>query len=1225
MSFPVAGLDAYLATDRRLALAQGADLPDRALGTVLFADVSGFTGLTEALARAHGARRGAEELSAHLNAVYEALIAQAECQQGSVIAFAGDAITCWFEGDEGRRATASALAMQRAMDEFSQIQVGGGQVRSLAVKTAVAQGPVRRFLVGDPAQQLLDVMAGATLSRMAEAAALAEKRETVLDAETARSLGDGLRIAGWRRSPRTGADFAVAGQLDCEVAPRPWPRSPRLEDSILRPFLLRPVYDRLQAGQGDFLTELRPAVALFLHFEGVDYDHDPDAGRRLDGYVRWVQEVAGRYGGYLLLVAHGDKGSHLYCSFGAPVAHENSAWRALAAAHELRCPPAALSFVNRTQIGISSGTMRTGAYGSSGRRTYGVLGDDVNLAARLMEKANPGQVLVSEPVRRVTAAAFAWQSLEALQAKGKTGSIVAFALLGPAGQEASPMEPQYALPMVGRSAELGLIRERLDTAAGGKGHVITIAAEAGMGKSRLVAEALRLARERGVTARVGHCLSHGTNASYLAWGPIWRGLLGVRDGGPLEEQIAVLQTRLRALDPALEPRLPLLGPVLKLAIPENDLTAKLEARLRKASLEDLLAECLRKIARQSPLLLVLEDLHWMDGLSAELLEVLARAVARSPVLLLLTQRPQPGTAAAEPGYRRFEYHTLIQLSEFTETEARRLVELKLKQLYDFEGPVPPVLLGRLTARASGNPFYLEELLNYLKDRQIDFQDPAAVSALDFPDSLHSLVLSRVDRLAETEQAALKIASVVGRLFPAAVVWGIQTARGRAAVSADLANLCAAELTALDRPEPELSYIFKHIVIQEVAYESLPQSTRGRLHTEIGLQLETLYAQALEQQIDLLAFHFDRGTNLEKKLHYLRRAGEAAQAKYANQAAISYYERLLPLLPPAESIAIRLSLGKVWELVGEWKKAGACYQHASEAAEAAGDRLAHARCQLATADLLRRQGLLAEAGDWLGLARMTFQELNDLPGLGQTLHTSGTVAAMQGDYERARSLYEQSLAIRQQLGDTAQVASLHSNLSLVRRFTGDYEHARRLSELSLELRRQVGDRWAIANSLNNHGVLLRDAGEHGPARAVLEESLAISREIGDRWSIANTLTSLAEVTLDQKDWPATANFLRDSLATNLELGDRTAVAFILEYFAAIAAGQGRMAEALRLAGVAAELRTTIGVMLSPSEQARLDGYLAPARTACGAEESAKLFDEGRNLRLEQVTVALLGGI
>ncbi|HWW03015.1 MAG TPA: tetratricopeptide repeat protein [Candidatus Acidoferrum sp.] len=1210
-------LGSYLAIDRRLAVAGRLRLPDRARGTALFADVSGFTALTEALTQALGARRGAEELSAYMNSVYEALIAEVERYGGSVIAFAGDAITCWFDGDDGRRATTAALRMQAAMENFAELRLEDGKCRTLSVRVGVASGAVRRFVVGVPEHYFLDVMAGSTLSRMAEAAELAHPREVLLDAGSATALRETSAVLEWRSRADSTERYAVAIRVGMPAEPSPWPEIPPLDEALLRPHLLQPVCDRLQAGQGEFLTELRPAVALFLRFEGIDYDADEEAGSLLNQYVVWVQGVVAHYGGFLLSVAMGDKGSHLYCSFGAPIAHENSAWRALAAAHELRSPPAHLGFITRTQIGVSSGTMRTGAYGSLRRRTYGVLGDDVNLAARLMEHAAPGQVLASGQVKRTAGQAFAWQSFPPVKAKGKTEPVAVFALLGPSGREAPRLlEPQYALPMVGRTQELELLAAKLEAVRKGRGQVVSLVAEAGLGKSRLVAEALRLARERGVTGCVGQCLSHGTHTSYLAWQPIWQALFDVNIDVPGRQQAAALEARLTEMDLLFPSRLPLLGAVLNLPIPDNEVTGPLEARLRKASLEGLLVECLRHLSRELPLLLVVEDIHWIDDLSQDLLEVLARAVAQMPVLLLVTQRPPDAGAGREDGFHQLPHSTALTLDGFNDEEAARLVQLKLSHLFAFNAPLPRVLLGRLVARAGGNPFYLEELLNFLKDHEIDFQDVRAIEALEWPDSLHSLVLSRIDRLTETQQAALKVASVVGRLFPAAVVWGLQSQDQREAVAADLARLCQADLTALDRPEPELVYIFKHVVTQEVAYESLPHATRSKLHNEIGLLLERLYTDQLPRHLDLLAFHFDRSLNAGKKREYLYKAGEAAQVQYANQAAISYFERVLPLLTAADSIPVLLKLGKVWELTGEWKKAGTCYQRAFEAAESEGDRHAQARCQAATGDLLRKQGLYAEARDWLGVARTCFEELGDVAGVGQALHAAGTVAAMQGDYATAQTLYEQSLALRRQLGDKPQIASLCSNLGIIARFHSDRKLARELSEQSLELRRELGDRWAIANSLNNLGVLLRDAGELARARALLEEALTLNRQVGDRWAVANTLSSLAEVTLDQKDWPATQEFLHESLAINLELGDRTAVAFILECFAAIAVAKADPRLALRMVSAAYALRQTLGSPLSPAEQSRLDRYLEPARRALSEEERDALERQGSAMGFEE---------
>jgi class 3 adenylate cyclase len=285
-------LTVYLPADRRHALAENRQLRERSQGAVLFADVSGFTPLAEALTHELGPRRGAEELPRQLNLVYDALIREVDAYRGSVIDFAGDAITCWFEGDSGLRATTCGLAMQGAVRACAMLPLPSGSTVSLAVKVAVASGEVRRFVVGDPDVQFIDILAGETLLRMSAAEQVAAKGEVVLDEATAQGLGEALRLQGWRSDAR-GHRFAIVAGLRERVEPHPWAALPAgsLAAEQLRPWLLPTVYERLRAGQGEFLTELRPAVALFLRFEGIDYDGDPAARQKLDAFVRWVQRL----------------------------------------------------------------------------------------------------------------------------------------------------------------------------------------------------------------------------------------------------------------------------------------------------------------------------------------------------------------------------------------------------------------------------------------------------------------------------------------------------------------------------------------------------------------------------------------------------------------------------------------------------------------------------------------------------------------------------------------------------------------------------------------------------------------------------------------------------------------------------------------------------------------------------------------------------------------------
>ena len=667
-------MEVYIPVDRRHALAQDAALPEHTNGAALFADISGFTPLTEALTRALGPRQGAEELTRQLNLVYDALIDEVHRYRGSVLGFAGDAITCWFADQDlpglgkpdwsastpmfpraaaSLRATTCGLAMQQAMQQFAAVPIPGGGTAELAMKAAVASGPVCRFLVGDPAVQRIDALAGETLARMAAAEHLAERGDVVVDAQTAERLGGQIEIAEWRNDEKTGARFAVVGSVASPAPPSPWPplAARALDEARVRPWLLPPVYERLGEGLGEFLAELRPVVVLFLCFGGIDYDRDPDAGAKLDAFMRWAQGVVTRYRGALLQLIIGDKGSYIYATFGAPLAFEDVARRAAAAALELHALPAEVSFVGAVEIGVSQGTMLAGAYGGTARRTYGVLGDEVNLAARLMQHAGPGETLVSGRAHQFIAEAFAWEQLEPIQVKGKTALIPVWRLVGQqqAWAAGRGLLHQYPHRLVGREAELARFRSVLAQAVAGEGQVLRLEGRTGIGKSHLVAEFAAQAIEQGIQVTIGPCQSTSQHVAYVPWRVVFRALLGLDDTAPdrdakaaAEQQVARLEGAIAELNPAWRVRLPLLGDLLDLPIPDNATTAAFDPRLRQEALFTLAVELVERYARTRPLLLLIEDIHWMDEVSLGLTLALGRVVDRLPVMLLLTHRPPAG-------------------------------------------------------------------------------------------------------------------------------------------------------------------------------------------------------------------------------------------------------------------------------------------------------------------------------------------------------------------------------------------------------------------------------------------------------------------------------------------------------------------------------------------------------------------------------------------------------
>ncbi|HEY1329485.1 MAG TPA: tetratricopeptide repeat protein [Casimicrobiaceae bacterium] len=1200
-------LEAYVPGDRRLALAAGTSLPDRVNGAALFADISGFTPLTETLAQELGPQRGAEELTSNLSRLFRGLVTDVERLGGHVICFNGDAITCWLDGDDGARATACALTMQRTMGDIGEVVTPGGLRVRIALKTAVAAGSARRFVVGDPDIQLFDVLAGRLVDLLSTAEQLAQRNEVVLDDSALTSLGDRVDVHALRIDAKSGRRFGVVTRLGGTV-PEPERRDGHaaLSSDVLKRWLLPAVFERLSTGHAEFLAELRQAYPMFVHFGGTDYDADDDAIDKLDTIVRRAQNILTSYGGNVLQVTLGDKGGYLYAVLGAPHAHENDAARAAAAALELRelgTSTAATSI----QIGISAGRLLSGTYGHDRRQVFSCLGDAVNLAARLMDKAPPACIYVSAALRQAADDAFAWDELEPIKVKGIAAPVATFALRG--SKRRASTRTSAELPIIGRDRELSALNDALRSALDGQGRVVGISAEAGMGKSRLIAELLRTVRHQRVATAQGECYSYGTNARYFVWRNVWSQLFGLDDEQSADERIRSLDAQLMAIDPELVPRAPLLSAVLDLPMPETDLTASLDAKSRKTSLESLLVESLRAMSSRAPIVIVLEDCHWLDSLSRDLLVVLARSIAGQRVLLLTAYRPAVDVGGGT-GIETLPHFSEIALAELDNAQSSQLIRSKIDQLLGTDTPPAATLTDLIAARAQGNPFYIEELLRFIRSKGVALHDESALRRLELPTSLHSLLLSRIDTLAEAPRQTLKVASVVGRTFHAAMLPGIYPDLGSiAAVNAHLHTLEANGLVNVDQGR-EGAYLFKHVVTQEVTYESMPFAFRAALHERAGRYVEESEPDEIDQRLDLLAHHYWHSNNRAKKCEFLRRAGEAAQASYANPAAIDYFERLSPLLDERGRIDVLLKLGKVHEHVGNWQRAEEVEKQALSLAEALDDSGSRAASEAALAEVARKHGHYDESFALLDRARQRFELLGDDGGVASVLHLTGTVAAQRGDYDRALASYHASLRLRERQGDKASMGSLLSNLGVVAEYRGDYPAARAYHERALALRSEIGDRWGVGRSTNNLGMIAFLQNSHAEARQWFDKSMQLSREVGDAWMVAIVHNNLGNAIRGLGDYGTARRHYAESLRAYRSYDDRWALAFLLEDIAVMAALDGDPCAALELIGAADRAREAIGAPRAPSLDEELDRTLAPSIARIAPDEQSDCRARGR---------------
>jgi class 3 adenylate cyclase/tetratricopeptide (TPR) repeat protein len=1193
------------------------DASDRAWqeidGTLCFVDISGFTNLSERLAGR--GRIGAEELTDVLSRAFGSMLELAYARGGALLKFGGDALLFLFSGDgHALQASSAAVEMRAALRESRQWRTSVGRL-DLGMSIGIHSGTVHLFRVGGSHRELIITGPAATTTTRMEKSAdtgeivVSDATHAALPADAAVVAKDEGRLLRWRK-----VHAETVGPIERRGA-----NSKALEANLS-------VALREHLGSGAVEPEHRIVTVGFVRFGGVDelLDTRGPAGvadglhelvvatqRAVDPEdVTFLATDIDADGGKIILVA------------GAPAGRPDDEGRMLRAVRAIA--DAQLPFTVR--IGVNRGHVFAGEVGTTHRATYTVMGDTVNLAARLMASAGPGQIYATRPVLDLSRTLFETTVLEPFHVKGKAEAVQAYAV-GARGDDRAE-ELRTDLPFTGRTDELA---ELIDVLAVDRtsGTAITVIGEKGIGKSRLIEEAL------GTVPDIPRLLVRAdayrmTTPYYALRAPI-RQLLDV--GQDARDAAQKLGAALERLAPEQIGLAPLLADLVNVDLEPTPQTSAIEARFRPARLADLTAQLLRGLL-PGRAAIVVEDAHWLDDASSGLLRHLEGDMVDHPWVLLVSRRDEPG------GYVQTDA-TTIRLGPLDQSATHELV------VEATEGaPLRPHTVDAIVDRTGGNPLFIEELLRAVR---------TSGDEADLPESLDDVVGAQIDALPPVARRLLQYASVLGRTFPR---WLLDDVLAEDRMELDSASTHALE-TFLTPEGEELR--FRHAVVRDAAYERLSFKRRRDIHLRAAWAVERRAGADPDSAADVLGLHFALGGETTRAWRYSRTAGDRARTAYANIEAGVHYARALqaarqdPDVPDADTAAVWTSLGEVQELAGLYRDALESFAHAMSLQ--GDDVIGHAALRLKRAQVIQRTGAFRSAlREASASGKLIESEQTDLAAslrvqllafrafvrqaqqrpVDALRQAQLVVVAAKAITERSAlagaytvldwahlmlgrpsdpTFLPQALSIYEELGDLTSQGSVLNNLGGRAFYAGDWADAADLYQRARAAYLRSGDVVRAATAGANAGEILVAQAKLDDAAEILRESARTLRTAGVIEEAAFAETHLARTVAARGDLAAAERMLRDALAELQSVGSTMIALMTAVHVADVRLKQGEPSGALDTLGAAEAAAGDEAAILAP--------MTAHVRALALAELGR--FEEASAVVADAIAVALEQGL
>jgi class 3 adenylate cyclase/tetratricopeptide (TPR) repeat protein len=1137
--------------------------------SVLHLDISGFTHLTEQLMQ-HGAE-GAEALSDILDSIFHAALFEVHELGGIVPHFAGDAFAAIFEGKPTSEIENLAHKLQKIFQKQA-LQSTPFGVFEVGLRIGLAYGAVEWGIVGAPSSSFY--FKGSVLLE----AALAQTRAKIGGLAFSENFREqqAMQVSSSRLPNFSGNVFDISAQ-----------------DLAAQPFVIPAVLDFAEKG------EFRDVVSLFISIDGVETHAD------LAQLAQVLLPLFSEFGGYFKELDFSEKGLLAVGFWGAPTAFENNIPRALQAAWALS---EALKNINkaipalRFRMGMSAGMAYTGLIGSAQRQQFAVIGESVNLAARLAMAAPWGKICVEKPL---TSAAHGLFSVsETFKAKGIRLPVERFEFEGWANAEKTDM---FHNRLVARDAELESLnlfygqQIARETAMS----LVFVYGESGVGKSHLVYEWRRRTQIQAEIHWLTCACDPILRKPFNPFISFLKNFFNQKTDASVKDNIAVFwekitkihseipENALNGEEFELQRTALALAALLGLSTPDA-LWNQLDAKGRYDNTLLALSHLFRILSLTKPVTIELEDAHWLDDDSIFFLQQFLQQFLRPktaaisenttqafPIILVSVQRYtdeglkkrafmpemhgflQPnGLSESGSNAIDFFYDSLeLDLNALSETSLEIFVHSKLN------APPHPDFLQVLSRLTNGNPFFAEQALAYLSENNLLEKTAnqwrmTQNSTLKITTSMNSILLARIDRLSNPVKETVKAAAVIGREFELPVLSAVmQQQKAFETTFFDIQpQISEAEKGQIWRASTHLRYIFKHTLLREAVYNMQLKKRLQVLHASIAQALEKIHADNIEGHYLDLAYHYEQARIRPKMIFFLEKAADYARRNFQNQQALDLYDRLSDANDnPRDYAKIYIKKGKVLQNIGRWGSAEICFKAAIDTVNGLNDVLLQGRAYNALGVLLMLRGDYELATNFLERGTTYFIESGDSRGIAASFGNLGNLFFRQGDYAVAEGYFNKSLELTKKQGVKIS-PQIVSHLGLTYMNQGKYSQGVYCQEVQLAVCEQDNDILGKAILNTNIGIVWAEQGALEAAQNHFEAGLVVAQQLGNRQLMSIILGCLGNIYAELGDFEKAAELLEQDFNICHELGDRQGIAIALELKARLADFRGSLQQA-----------------------------------------------------------------